>query len=198
MATNLPRLDIVILGPDANEKASLISKLVSYSGPDLKSFVTKSYEVFVTDSNSREDLISKIISNPRQIGCIVLLVSATESQLNNGRLAAEVLEQLAIAKTLGAERIIALVTQMEAIGWADDQWERLSRILRYDAAKTIGGDPAAMHIIPVEISGDNSTNLFTGSGIPIWFEGGFQGSSLLDFIDTLPAPADPSTRPLRW
>lgn len=107
-------------------------------------------------------------------------------------------EQIAIAYTLGASRFMVLLTQMGANGWLGDRSEDFSSILMYGAAVAIGEDPATMHIIPVDIGGDNSTNVFTSSWIPTWFDGGFQGGSLLDVIDTLSTPEDPSAGPLRW
>ena len=50
MASGKPRLDLLVLDPDPLDKESVISQLVSYSGPDLQSFVTDSYQVFLTMS----------------------------------------------------------------------------------------------------------------------------------------------------
>ena len=193
MATNLPRLDVVTMGPDATGKASLVSRLVSYSGPDLKSFVTDSYQVFVTDADSREDLISKISGAPRQISCTILIVSVTDGDFDDGQLSAEVQEQMAIAQTLCAGKLVVLVNQMDAISWDQDRFNVVSSILS-KCAEATGIDAATRTIIPVDIKDDESTNLFIEDQSVDWY----RGDMLLSVLDSVPKPTDLPAGSLRW
>lgn len=84
MTSNLPRLDILKLGPDGNEKAPLISRLVPCY-PIQEMLRAPFLSGFRDGFKWLEDLTFKKSSNPRDTNRTILPIQATDDQWDNGQ-----------------------------------------------------------------------------------------------------------------
>lgn len=120
------------------------------------------------------------------------MVSAADTDFDDGSLDAQVRDQIAISKTLGAASTIVTVTHMDDVAWSQDRFSAISQAI-VSCAKDVGSDPGEITIIPITAVGDNPDNLFEKSSASSWYE----GVTLLDAMDALQAPPDLSTGSLR-
>ncbi|RME78769.1 translation elongation factor EF-1 subunit alpha [Candidatus Woesearchaeota archaeon] len=151
-----------------------------------KKFQSKNYDLTIIDAPGHKDFIKNMITGASQADAGVLVVAA------NDGVNAQTREHVFLSKTFGISHLIVAINKMDISGveWSEDRYkavkEEVSALL-----KTVGFNPDNVPFIPVaSLHGDNVVK--KSENTP-WYN----GPTLLEAIDALPAPERPVDLPLR-
>ena len=100
---------------------------------------------------------------------------------------------MAIAKILCAGQIIVLVTEMDAVEWAQEKFDVVASAMSA-CARRIGANAETLSVIPISVTADSSENLFEKSDKASWYS----GKGMLEIMEAIPKPPDLQSGPLRW
>ncbi len=150
-----------------------------------KKFNTKKFEYTVIDAPGHKDFIKNMITGASQADTAVLVVAATDEDVQP-----QTKEHLFLSKTLGVGQLCILVNKMDAVDYSEDKFnktkERMTALLGQ-----IGFDSAEVPFIPSSsLQGDNVAKK---SEKMSWYS----GPTLLEQLDVFKEPERPTSLPLR-
>lgn len=150
-----------------------------------KKFVTDKYEFTIIDAPGHKDFVKNMITGASQADAGVLVVAATDTEIQP-----QTREHVFLSKTLGVKQLIVAVNKMDAVKYDEgkfkDTQERISTLL-----KSVGFNPAEVPFVPVaSLAGDNNVKKSENMS---WYSGG----TLLDAMNGLSVPEKPVNLPLR-
>ncbi len=150
-----------------------------------KKFESDKYYFTIIDAPGHKDFIKNMITGASQADAGVLVVAATDTELQP-----QTKEHAFLAKTLGVDQLIVAINKMDAVKYDESKFNNLKeRVIKL--LQSIGYKPDKIKFVPVaSLTGDNvakkSENLS-------WYEGG----TLLETLDSLEEPEKPTDLPLR-
>jgi len=149
-----------------------------------KKFETDKYYFTIIDAPGHKDFIKNMITGASQADAGVLVVSATDVDIQP-----QTKEHVFLSKTLGVTQLIVAINKMDAVKYDEAKFnalkEKISTLL-----KSVGYDPAKVPFVPLaSLEGENVAKK---SEKMAWASG-----SLLDTMNKLEAPEKPTELPLR-
>ncbi|TRY83230.1 hypothetical protein DNTS_032506 [Danionella cerebrum] len=171
----------------------------------LWKFETSKYYVTIIDAPGHRDFIKNMITGTSQADCAVLIVAAGVGEFEAGiSKNGQTREHALLAYTLGVKQLIVGVNKMDSTEPPYSQ-ARFEEITKEVSAyiKKIGYNPATVAFVP--ISGWHGDNMLEPSSNMGWFkgwkierkEGGANGVTLLEALDSILPPSRPTDKPLR-
>jgi len=150
-----------------------------------KKFNTKKFEYTVIDAPGHKDFIKNMITGASQADTAVLVVAATDEDVQP-----QTKEHLFLSKTLGVGQLCILVNKMDAVDYSEDKFnktkERMTALLGQ-----IGFDSAEVPFIPSSsLQGDNVAKKSEKMSR-------YSGPTLLEQLDVFKEPERPTSLPLR-
>ncbi|KAM3389511.1 hypothetical protein ACQJBY_011574 [Aegilops geniculata] len=159
---------------------------------------TKKYRVVLLDSPGHKDFVPNLISGATQADAAILVVDASTGSFESGmdgeggKSVGQTKEHAQLIRSFGVEQLIVAVNKMDAIGYSKDRLEfikvRLGSFLR-----SCNFRDSAVTWIP--LSAVENQNLIK-SPSDARFTSWYQGSCLLDAIDSLQLPSRDVSKPL--
>ena len=149
-----------------------------------KKFETDKYYFTIIDAPGHKDFIKNMITGASQADAGVLVVAATDEELQP-----QTKEHVFLSKTLGVSQLIVAVNKMDAVKFDEARFnktkERITTLI-----KSVGYDPEKVSFVPLaSLLGDNVAK--KSENMP-WAD-----KCLLDAINELEAPEKPTELPLR-
>ncbi|MFQ6013370.1 MAG: translation elongation factor EF-1 subunit alpha [Thermoplasmata archaeon] len=151
-----------------------------------KRFETDKYYFTIIDAPGHRDFVKNMITGTSQADGAVLVVAAPEGRQ------AQTNEHVFLAKTLGVEQLIVGINKMDATKPPYDEGRykevrgEVEKLL-----KSVGYDPKKVPFIPISAYvGDNVVEKSTKMGF-------YDGSTLLETVDTMTTPGKPTDKALR-
>jgi len=150
-----------------------------------KKINTNKFEYTVIDAPGHKDFIKNMITGASQADTAVLVVAATDEEVQP-----QTKEHLFLSKTLGVGQLAIFINKMDAVDYAEDKFnkvkERMTALLGQ-----IGFNAADVPFIPVSsLQGDN---VVKKSEKMSWYS----GPTLLEQLDVFKEPERPTNLPLR-
>ena len=147
-------------------------------------FTTDSYYFTIVDCPGHRDFVKNMITGASQADNAVLVVAADDG------VAPQTREHVFLARTLGINELIIAVNKMDTVDYDEDAYEEV----RDEVATLLGqvnfkSDDATF----VPISAFEGDNIAESSGETGWYD----GPTLLEALNDLPAPSPPTDAPLR-
>jgi translation elongation factor 1A (EF-1A/EF-Tu) len=147
-------------------------------------FTTDSYYFTIVDCPGHRDFVKNMITGASQADNAVLVVAADDG------VAPQTREHVFLARTLGINELIIAVNKMDTVDYDEDAYEEV----REEVATLLGqvnfkSDDATF----VPISAFEGDNIAESSGETGWYD----GPTLLEALNDLPAPSPPTDAPLR-
>ncbi|PNW65355.1 UNVERIFIED_CONTAM: translation elongation factor EF-1 subunit alpha [Euhalothece sp. KZN 001] len=147
-------------------------------------FTTDSYYFTIVDCPGHRDFVKNMITGASQADNAVLVVAADDG------VAPQTREHVFLARTLGINELIIAVNKMDTVEYDEDAYEEV----RDEVATLLGqvnfkSDDATF----VPISAFEGDNIAESSGETGWYD----GPTLLEALNDLPAPSPPTDAPLR-
>ena len=150
-----------------------------------KKFETSKYYFTIIDAPGHKDFIKNMITGASQADAGVLVVAATDTELQP-----QTKEHVFLARTLGVNQMIVAINKMDAAKFDEAKYNKLKGLVE-GLLKSVGFDPAKVPFVPVAaLQGDNVAKKSENMA---WYTGG----TLLETMDTLSAPDKPTNLPLR-
>ena len=147
-------------------------------------FTTDSYYFTIVDCPGHRDFVKNMITGASQADNAVLVVAADDG------VAPQTREHVFLARTLGINELIIAVNKMDTVDYSEDAYEEVSEevgtLLKQVNFKS---DDATF----VPISAFEGDNIAESSGETGWYD----GPTLLEALNELPAPSPPTDAPLR-
>ena len=147
-------------------------------------FTTDSYYFTIVDCPGHRDFVKNMITGASQADNAVLVVAADDG------VAPQTREHVFLARTLGINELIIAVNKMDTVDYSEDAYEEVSEevgtLLKQVNFKS---DDATF----VPISAFEGDNIAESSGETGWYD----GPTLLEALNDLPAPSPPTDAPLR-
>jgi len=147
-------------------------------------FTTDSYYFTIVDCPGHRDFVKNMITGASQADNAVLVVAADDG------VAPQTREHVFLARTLGINELIIAINKMDTVDYAEDAYddvrEEVSTLLGQVNFKS---DDATF----VPISAFEGDNIAESSGETGWYD----GPTLLEALNELPAPSPPTDAPLR-
>ncbi|XP_043940743.1 elongation factor 1-alpha 1-like [Protopterus annectens] len=171
----------------------------------LWKFETTKYYITIIDAPGHRDFIKNMITGTSQADCAVLIVAAGVGEFEAGiSKNGQTREHALLAYTLGVKQLIVGVNKMDSTEPPYSQ-KRFDEITKEVGAyiKKIGYNPVTVAFVP--ISGWHGDNMLEPSTKMTWFkgwkierkEGGANGTTLLEALDSILPPTRPTDKPLR-
>ena len=150
-----------------------------------KKFESDKFYFTIIDAPGHRDFVKNMITGASQADAAVLVVSATDKEIQP-----QTREHLFLSKTLGVGQLIVAVNKMDAEKYSEDAYKRIKDMLS-PLLKQIGINPENVPFVPVaSLHGDNVVK--KSENMP-WYS----GNTLLQQIDELKEPDKPTDLPLR-
>uniref|UniRef100_A0A4W5KLP7 Elongation factor 1-alpha n=1 Tax=Hucho hucho TaxID=62062 RepID=A0A4W5KLP7_9TELE len=171
----------------------------------LWKFETGRYYVTIIDAPGHRDFIKNMITGTSQADCAVLVVAGGVGEFEAGiSKNGQTREHALLAYTLGVKQLIVGVNKMDSTEppYSQKRFEEIQKeVSTY--IKKIGYNPATVAFVP--ISGWHGDNMLEASPNMGWFkgwkverkEGGANGVTLLEALDSILPPSRPTDKPLR-
>ena len=150
-----------------------------------KKFETDKYYFTIIDAPGHKDFIKNMITGAAQADAGVLVVAATDTEIQP-----QTKEHVFLAKTLGVSQLMIAINKMDAVDYKEDKFneikERISGLL-----KSVGYNPEKIGFIPLaSLEGENIAK--KSEKMP-WYT----GNTLLGQLDVFNPPEKPTGLPLR-
>jgi len=147
-------------------------------------FTTDSYYFTIVDCPGHRDFVKNMITGASQADNAVLVVAADDG------VAPQTREHVFLARTLGINELIIAINKMDTVDYAEDAYDEV----REEVSTLLGqvnfkSDDATF----VPISAFEGDNIAESSGETGWYD----GPTLLEALNELPAPSPPTDAPLR-
>ncbi|MBW2984031.1 translation elongation factor EF-1 subunit alpha [Candidatus Woesearchaeota archaeon] len=150
-----------------------------------KKFETPKYYFTIIDAPGHKDFIKNMITGASQADAGVLVVAATDTELQP-----QTKEHVFLARTLGVNQLIVAINKMDAVKYDEAKFNKLKDLVS-GLLKTVGYDPSKVPFVPVAaLTGDNVAK--KTDKMP-WSKSG----TLLETMDTIAPPEKPTELPLR-
>jgi len=150
-----------------------------------KKFETPKYYFTIIDAPGHKDFIKNMITGASQADVGVLVVAATDDELQP-----QTKEHVFLAKTLGVNQMIVIINKMDAAKYDEAKFNKLKELLN-GLLKSVGYNPEEIPYIPVaSLVGDNVAKKSENMA---WFT----GKTLLEQMDEIKEPEKPTELPLR-
>jgi len=150
-----------------------------------KKFETDKYYFTIIDAPGHKDFIKNMITGASQADAGVLVVAATDEDLQP-----QTKEHVFLAKTLGVNQMTVAINKMDAAKYDEAKFNKLKELIS-GLLKSVGFNPDEVPFIPVaSLQGDNVAKKSENMA---WYT----GDTLLDTINKLKAPEKPTNLPLR-
>lgn len=158
-----------------------------------KEIETLNHTVTLLDCPGHKDFIPNMISGASQADSAILVVDATETgvrDLVSGNSLTK--EHILLARTLGVNHVIVAVNKMDLDGWNEERFNEV-RLTLIPILKQIGFKDNSVEYVPC--SGYLGENIVKASNpdLKSWYS----GKTLLEAIDSIPAPKDHRDMPFR-
>ncbi len=147
-------------------------------------FETPKYYFTIIDAPGHRDFVKNMITGASQADAAVLVVSGKDG------VQAQTKEHTFLAKVLGINQLIVLVSKMDAVDYKQDVYEKVKNDV-INLLKGIGYDVSKIPIIPA--SSYFGDNLVKKSEKMSWYN----GPTLFEALDKLEVPPKPVDKPLR-
>ncbi len=150
-----------------------------------KKFETPKYYFTIIDAPGHKDFIKNMITGASQADAGVLVVAATDEELQP-----QTKEHVFLSKTLGVNQLIIAVNKMDAVKYDQGKFNKMKDMIS-NLIKSVGYKPDQVPFIPVAaLLGENIAK--KSANMP-WYTGG----TLLETMDKLTPPEKPTQLPLR-
>ena len=150
-----------------------------------KKFETDKYYFTIIDAPGHKDFIKNMITGASQADAGVLVVAATDEDLQP-----QTKEHVFLAKTLGVSQLIVAINKMDAAKYDEAKFNKLKELIA-GLLKSVGYNPDEIPFVPLaSLQGDNVAKKSENMG---WYD----GKILLDVMDDLKEPEKPTELPLR-
>ncbi|MDS0294539.1 translation elongation factor EF-1 subunit alpha [Halogeometricum luteum] len=147
-------------------------------------FDTDKYYFTIVDTPGHRDFVKNMITGASQADHAILVVAADDG------VAPQTREHVFLARTLGIETLIIAINKMDTVGYGEDSYKEIKSEVQ-DLLKQVRFDTDDARFIP--ISAFEGDNIAERSGNMDWFD----GPTVLEALDNLPAPSPPTDAPLR-
>jgi len=150
-----------------------------------KKFETPKYYFTIIDAPGHKDFIKNMITGASQADAGVLVVAATDDELQP-----QTKEHVFLAKTLGVNQMIVAVNKMDATKYDEAKFNKIKDLVT-GLLKSVGIKAEEVPFVPVAaLVGDNVAK--KSENMP-WYK----GKTLLETMDDLKEPEKPTDLPLR-
>ncbi|WP_137289048.1 translation elongation factor EF-1 subunit alpha [Natronorubrum halophilum] len=147
-------------------------------------FSTDAYDFTIVDCPGHRDFVKNMITGASQADNAVLVVAADDG------VAPQTQEHVFLARTLGIDELIIGINKMDIVDYKEDTFDdvvdEVNQLLKQVQFKT---DDASF----IPISAFEGDNIAEKSDNTPWYD----GETLLEALDNLPAPEPPTDAPLR-
>ncbi|MBU2639791.1 MAG: translation elongation factor EF-1 subunit alpha [Nanoarchaeota archaeon] len=148
-------------------------------------FVTDKYEYTIIDAPGHKDFIKNMITGTSQADAAVLVVAATDSELQP-----QTKEHLFLCKTLGVKQLAIAINKMDAVKYDQAKFNALKEKLT-ELLKKVGYKPDTVTFLAIaSLLGDN---VFKKSENMSWYT----GPTIREQMDLFTQPEKPTNLPLR-
>ncbi len=147
-------------------------------------FETPKYFFTIIDAPGHKDFVKNMITGASQADAAVLVVSGKDGVQPQTK------EHTFLAKVLGINQLIVLVSKMDAVDYSQDAYNKVKAEVE-QLLKGVGYDVSKIPIIPA--SAYYGDNLVKKSEKMSWYN----GPTLFEAFDTLQSPERPVDKPLR-
>jgi elongation factor 1-alpha len=148
-------------------------------------FVTDKYEFTIIDAPGHKDFIKNMITGTSQADAAVLVVAATDTDIQP-----QTKEHLFLCKTLGVKQLTIAINKMDAAKYDETKFNDLKKKLT-ELLGSVGFKADEVPFLPIaSLVGDN---VFKKSENMSWYS----GSTLRERMDELVEPEKPTELPLR-
>ena len=150
-----------------------------------KKFETPKYYFTIIDAPGHKDFIKNMITGASQADAGVLVVAATDAELQP-----QTKEHVFLAKTLGVNQMIVAVNKMDAVKYDEAKFNKIKELVT-GLLKSVGIKAEEVPFVPVAaLVGDNIAKKSENMS---WYK----GKILLEIMDELKEPEKPTDLPLR-
>ena len=150
-----------------------------------KKFETSKYYFTIIDAPGHKDFIKNMITGASQADVGVLVVAATDEEIQP-----QTKEHVFLARTLGVNQLIVAVNKMDAAKFDQAKFDKLKGMLG-DLLKSVGYNPDEVPFVP--IAALQADNVAVKSENMSWYT----GPILLELMDKIKEPEKPTELPLR-
>ncbi len=147
-------------------------------------FETNKYYFTIIDAPGHKDFVKNMITGASQADAAVLVVSAKDGVQPQTK------EHAYLARALGINQLIVLVSKMDAVDYSKEQYEKVKEEI-IKLLKPLGYKVEEIPIIPA--SAYYGDNLVKKSDKMPWYN----GPTLFEALDKLQVPPKPIDKPLR-
>jgi len=147
-------------------------------------FSTDEYEFTIVDCPGHRDFVKNMITGASQADNAVLVVAADDG------VAPQTQEHVFLARTLGIGELIVGVNKMDLVDYGETKYEEVKSEVG-DLLKQVQFNADNAEFIP--ISAFEGDNIAEASENTDWYD----GDTLLEALNDLPAPEPPTDAPLR-
>lgn len=141
-------------------------------------FSSGTREVNVLDAPGHRDFVPSMIGGASQADVALLVVNASKGEFESG-LNGQTKEHIILARSLGVQRVLVAVNQMDSTGWSEERFEFIRSTLTPVLQQSGYRSPSPLFIPLSALAGENiALDTRPASGLE-WYA----GRSLLEEID---------------
>eukprot|EP00762_Andalucia_godoyi_P005143 ANDGO_03920.mRNA.1 Elongation factor 1-alpha len=159
----------------------------------LWKFETRKLFYTIIDAPGHRDFIKNMITGASQADCAMLVVSAVESEFQNGMSKdGQTKEHILLAFTLGIRQLVVCVNKMDdpSVAWSEEKYLHIKSEVSA-CLQRVGYTSQNIAFVP--ISGWNGDNLLERSVNSPWWK----GPTLVEAFDSMEQPRRAADKPLR-
>ncbi|XP_075096689.1 uncharacterized protein LOC107830579 isoform X1 [Nicotiana tabacum] len=157
-------------------------------------FKTKSYRVVLLDSPGHRDFVPNMISGATQADAAILVIDASIGAFEAGIdvTGGQTREHALLIKSFGVDQIIIAINKMDAVGYSKERFDTIKNQLGSFLRSCKFKDSSVLWIPLSAMENQNLVTSPSDARLLSWF----QGSCLLDAIDSLQPPQRDYSKPL--
>ncbi|WP_338727142.1 translation elongation factor EF-1 subunit alpha [Haladaptatus sp. DJG-WS-42] len=147
-------------------------------------FDTDEFYFTIVDCPGHRDFVKNMITGASQADNAVLVVAADDG------VAPQTREHVFLARTLGINELIVAINKMDVVNYGEDEYNEVVKEVK-NLLKQVRFNTEDASFIPISaFEGDNISEESDNTG---WYD----GETLLEALNALPAPQPPTDAPLR-
>ncbi|XP_039134817.1 HBS1-like protein isoform X2 [Dioscorea cayenensis subsp. rotundata] len=158
-------------------------------------FDSKKYRVVLLDSPGHKDFVPNMISGATQADAAVLVVDASIGSFEagmDGNGFGQTKEHAQLIRSFGVEQVIVAVNKMDTVGFSKERFEFIKSQLG-NFLRSCGFKESQITWIPLSaMENENLVTSATDARLSSWYE----GSCLLEAVDSLQLPVRDASKPL--
>nr|XP_016438609.1 PREDICTED: HBS1-like protein [Nicotiana tabacum] len=157
-------------------------------------FNTKCYRVVLLDSPGHRDFVPNMISGATQADAAILVIDASIGAFEAGIdvTGGQTREHALLIKSFGVDQIIIAINKMDAVGYSKERFDTIKNQLGSFLRSCKFKDSSVLWIPLSAMENQNLVTSPSDARLLSWF----QGSCLLDAIDSLQPPQRDYSKPL--